>query len=105
MHVESTLDTLYDVSGGNLLLSPAPVMTYYHGLENPTVLFSGFDLWSWTRSDAQALVDFVLRDVWGLAPAGPRTAAARSASGLAGVRQTSTGAMRSRRLDPPRARP
>ncbi len=105
VHVESTLDTLLEASGSALLTSPAPVMTYYHGRDNAACLFSGFDLWSWTRSDAQALVDFVLRDVWGLAPAGPRAAAARSASGVAGGRQTRTGAVRSRHLDPPRARP
>jgi hypothetical protein len=104
VRVESTLDTLYDVSGNNLVLSPAPVMTYYHGLENAPFIFSGFDLWSWTRGDAQALVDFVLHDVWGLQPTGPG-AAFRSTSGVAGARQTKTAAARSRRLDPPRARP
>jgi hypothetical protein len=43
-------------------------------------MFSGFDIWSFTRSDCQALVDFVLQDVWGLgrsAPVPPAHAAAR----------------------------
>jgi len=53
VHLASTLDTLIDASSTGLLTSPAPVMTYYHGRDNAVCLFSGFDLWSWTRSDAR----------------------------------------------------
>jgi hypothetical protein len=68
------LDSLYRAI--TFLLPPTPeqrvTMTYYHGSENPPVMFSGFDIWSFTRSDCQSLVDFVLSDVWGL----PRTGSA-----------------------------
>lgn len=68
----STLDTLYVALGG-----PAganrPVMTYYHGSENPAVgkprsynVFSGFPIWNFRRVQQIALVDFVLQDLWRL---------------------------------------
>ena len=62
----STLDTLYEVSSPQLCVSPAPAMLYYHGRDNAPFVFTGFDLWSWSRSDAQGLVDFVLGDIWGM---------------------------------------
>ena len=43
-----------------------PVMTYYHGYEKGPVMFSGFDVWSWSRADCARLVDAVLTGVWGL---------------------------------------
>ncbi len=43
-----------------------PVMTYYHGAECGSVVFSGFDIWSWSRPDCVRLVDAVLGGVWGL---------------------------------------
>ena len=66
----STLDTLYEFRGGALATNvtgerPA-CMTYYHGMGGPPVVFTGFDLWSWSRVDCAALVDFVLQDVWGM---------------------------------------
>ncbi len=70
VRMESALDTLMEASGGGLLRSPAPAMTYYHGRENGSVIFSGFSLWQWTRPDAQALVDFVLNDIWHMTRAG-----------------------------------
>jgi hypothetical protein len=70
---ESALDSLYRAI--TFLLPPTPAqrvtMTYYHGEENPPVMFSGFDIWSFTRADCQSLVDFVLQDVWGLTKSVP----------------------------------
>lgn len=65
---ESTLDTLYQVI--TFALPPIPerrvTMTYYHPLHQPPFMFTGFGIWDYTRSDCQALVDFVLQDAWGL---------------------------------------
>jgi len=46
-------------------------MTYYHGQESSPVVFTGFDVWSFTRADCQGLVDFVLQDVWGMTKTAP----------------------------------
>ena len=43
-------------------------MTYYHGSESGSVVFSGFPIWQFQRSQCAALVDFVLQDIWGLLP-------------------------------------
>lgn len=69
-----SLDTLYVASGGGVPVRPVtsgdaglnPCMTYYHGIENGTVVFSGFDIWSFKRSQCVQLVDAVLQDLWGL---------------------------------------
>lgn len=66
----ATLDTLYKVSGGGL---PPPiqnphnvVMTYYHGPGVPQgFIFTGFDVWSWKRTQCQDFVDFVMQQMWG----------------------------------------
>jgi len=100
VRVESALDTLLDVVGGTIQPSPSPAMLYYHGRENGPVLFSGFDLWSWSRTDAQALVDFVLRDVWGLTRSGSTAAAAPASAAAGPVR-----GVRARRLDPAARQP
>lgn len=70
VRMETTLDTLMRTVGVGILQSPAPAMTYYHGRENGSVVFTGFSLWQSTRPDAQALVDFVLSDIWKLSRAG-----------------------------------
>jgi hypothetical protein len=68
----SALDTLMDVKGPQLpnldsfSLTPFPVMTYYHGVNKPEFVFSGFNFWMWNRADDLKLVDFVLQDVWKL---------------------------------------
>ena len=68
----SVLDTLYYIVGGNS--APAqPVMTYYHGREVGPVVFSGFPLWYFQRSQAMQLGDFVLQRIWGI----PRAALPR----------------------------
>jgi hypothetical protein len=41
------------------------IMTYYHGLENGPLFFSGFDIWSGNRGDLAQLVDFVM-GIWGV---------------------------------------
>jgi hypothetical protein len=67
----SVMDTLF-VATGVPAPQPAPspyvpaCMTYYHGSDNGAVLFSGFDLWTFTRPDLIKLTDFVLQQVWGL---------------------------------------
>ena len=78
VHEVSTLDTLYLTSGGTALAN-SPVMTYYHGLDYPPVVFSGFNFWYWRRSQCVALVDFVLGQIWGLArdAGAPRVATAQ----------------------------
>ena len=62
----ATLDTLYLTVGGVVGPIPRPLMTYYHGRENQPLVFSGFDIWYWQRSQCIQLVDFVLQSVWGL---------------------------------------
>jgi hypothetical protein len=101
--IESALDTLYDATGGVLLIDPAPAMIYYHGRENAPVVFTGFELWSWTRSDCQALVDFVLGDIWKLSKS-PTRAGARPASTMLPAPRPATSRV-SARLDPRRMRP
>ncbi len=81
----AALDTLYELQGGLLATATTgrrPVaMTYYHGVEGPRFVFSGFDLWTWSRRDVQGLVDFVLQDIWGMSRSAP--ASAPRASGRA----------------------
>jgi hypothetical protein len=71
---QSTLDTLYFVSGG---VAPygRPVMTYYHGFEGGPTVFSGFPLWYFQRTQASRLSQFVLTDIFQI----PRAATARFA--------------------------
>jgi hypothetical protein len=66
--VESALDTLYVTQSG-ASGSGWPVMTLYHGAETPRFVFSGFPLWYFQRSQAIALTDFVLQNVFGLSRA------------------------------------
>ena len=76
IRMASVLDTLMMLEGGNLKNSIDPLtgaqmyqnvaMTYYHGLETPPVVFSGFNLWSYSRTDCIRMVDFVLQRIWGL---------------------------------------
>jgi hypothetical protein len=68
----AVLDTLYKASGIGL---PGPtqnyenvVMTLFRGSRVAPMLFSGFSIWDFRRTDEQALVDFVLQDLWGLTP-------------------------------------
>jgi hypothetical protein len=69
----STLDTLYEASGADL---PMPsvnphnvLMTYAHGTDSPQgFLFTGFDIWTFKRTQCKAIVDFVLRRMWNLTP-------------------------------------
>jgi hypothetical protein len=65
----SVLDTLVQATGAQLLLSPAPAMTWYHGGAAQQFVFSGFAPWDFARADAITLVDFVLQDIWGLSRA------------------------------------
>lgn len=80
----SGLDTLFEAAGGGL---PRPnenphnvIMTYAHGPKLPQgFIETGFDLWSFKRSQIKPLVDFVLRRMWNLDP-NAVIAPARSAS-------------------------
>ena len=49
-------------------------MTRYHGLENAQFLITGFPIWNFRRSHCQALVDFVLNQLWDVYPSAPSTA-------------------------------
>jgi hypothetical protein len=68
----STLDTLMKFQGGTLVTTngatathlEAVCMTYYHGVQSPEFVFSGFNIWSWARQDCISLVDFVLQEIW-----------------------------------------
>ena len=77
---QSTLDTLYKVTGSALQTDIGPsglqsvVMTRYHGLENQEFLFTGFSIWTFKRSHCKALVDFVLQQLWGMTPSVPTRA-------------------------------
>jgi hypothetical protein len=42
------------------------IMTYYHGLETPPLMFTGFDIWDGNRANLIQVVDFVLQGTWGL---------------------------------------
>jgi len=75
----SALDTLYYLAGGTLTTLQTgriPVsMTYYYGTESPRFVFSGFDLWTWSRQDCVGLVNFVLQEIWGMYPTNQPSAA------------------------------
>jgi hypothetical protein len=73
--LQSTLDSLYVVTGGTSTPG-TPIMTYYHGSEGGPVVFSGFPVWFFQRAQCQALVDFVLQDIWGLSRSSPPAATA-----------------------------
>ena len=80
-----------DISGDGRNYRSFPVMTYYHGFDNAPMILTGFDLWTFSKPDLVALVDFVMQQLWGLpkttivgpaaarAPAAPIPAAARAA--------------------------
>ena len=67
------LDSLYRADAPNLPPRPENVcMTNYHGQENGGVVFTGFDIWSWRRTQCRQLVDAVLQGIWWMrrAPSG-----------------------------------
>lgn len=64
--VVAVLDTLYETVGGQSGTGH-PMMTVYHGSENAQVIFSGFPIWYFRRSQAIDLADFVFQRMWGLA--------------------------------------
>ena len=88
--VRAALDTLYELQGAGLataLTGQRPAtMTYYHGVESPRFVMTGFDLWTWSRQDIVGLADFVLHDLWGMDRAAPapraRPALARGVPGV-----------------------
>lgn len=75
--LRSTLDTLYTLSGGTYPAGSV-VMTVYHGKDNPRVIATGFDLWSYNRTQLQRVVDGVMQGIWGFVPYGPRAASLAS---------------------------
>ena len=69
---QSDLDSLYGVTGP-ILQPPAvnPVniaMTIYRPAQLPAVVWTGFSLWNFQRTQCQLLVDYVLRQEWGIQP-------------------------------------
>jgi len=75
---QSTLDTLYNAAGGSVP-GVLPVMTYYHGLQSPQMVFCGFPLWFFQRAQVQELSDFVLQEIFGFARGPAATQPARVA--------------------------
>lgn len=71
-NLQPALDTLYATNGG-AVGSGKPLMTLYHGGEHAPLVFSGFPLWYFRRSQAIPVADFVLERFWGL----PRRPVAR----------------------------
>ena len=73
----SALDTLYKVTAGALQPDTglgavqSVVMTRYHGVDNTEFILTGFSLWNFQRAQCEALVDFVLQQLWGLPRNGP----------------------------------
>ena len=69
-HEAAALDTLFELRNGSLSTNMTgfrPVaMTYYHGTQGPQFVFTGFNIWTYSRQDDIKLVDFVLQQVWGL---------------------------------------
>ncbi|MEO5616506.1 MAG: hypothetical protein ABIS67_01935 [Candidatus Eisenbacteria bacterium] len=61
----SVMDTLYSVSGGTLPPNTT-IMTVYHGSENPRIIVTGFDLWSYQKVQLRQIVDAVLQGMWGM---------------------------------------
>lgn len=92
------IDSLYRAVGSTLVapsLNPANTcMTVYPARElwgvndfpaRPTLIATGFDLWSFQRVQTRGLVDFVLGQLWGLPPAGPSARASRAAPATPGI--------------------
>jgi hypothetical protein len=67
----AALDSLYRVVSLDIPGTNNVVMTYYHGTEGGPVIFSGFDLWNYRRTQCAGLVRFVLGDIWGIPQTGP----------------------------------
>jgi hypothetical protein len=85
----SALDTVLSVEGAGIVQPQDNrrnvVMTVYPAWErdpSAKLVFSGIDIWSWRRSHSQALVDFVLRGLWGLNPS-PTAAEVRATAPVA----------------------
>ena len=83
---ESALDSLYVVQGSGVPIGTGNVaMTVYHGVDNARCIWTGFDMWTFQRSECIALVDGVLQGIWGLSRApvarGPEPLPALAGSG------------------------
>lgn len=78
--LRSTLDTLITVSGGTFAAGGV-VMTVYHGKDNNRVIATGFDLWTYNRTQLQKVIDTVLQGIWGLAPQSLARVRAQSSAG------------------------
>jgi hypothetical protein len=91
----SVMDTLYDIQYPPTGSGPAfPIATYYHGLENSSIVFTGFDPWEFSKVDFVALNDFVLQDIWHLTKTGtpsPSRPASIAASGALRAPTSSAG--------------
>ena len=130
---ESVLDTIYTSQESQVAYVDRPIMTYYHGIEFKKVdfdssvidtieatrdtlvldpakfVYCGFPLWTFSRTQQIALVDFVLQDIWGLTREDvPRNAISQRSVTAAAAPPTSVrrlGAQAARPLTPPGARP
>ena len=65
------LDTLMKVTLSGSFVGTFPCMTAANDPRGGTVVFSGFDLWSWRRSQCVQVIDAVLNGYWGLQRSAP----------------------------------
>uniref|UniRef100_A0A832I3D8 Fibronectin type III domain-containing protein n=1 Tax=Eiseniibacteriota bacterium TaxID=2212470 RepID=A0A832I3D8_UNCEI len=72
---QSALDTLYYAVGASLVppaSNPRNVaMTVYPAWQrdpSAKIIFTGFDIWSWRRTQCKSILDFVLQQLWGEFP-------------------------------------
>jgi hypothetical protein len=75
---EPVLDSLYVVQGSTVPIGTGNVaMTVYHGADGGQCIWTGFDFWSFQRSECIQFVDGVLQGIWDL----PRAPVARGPAG------------------------
>jgi hypothetical protein len=74
------LDTLMQATLYGGLPGTFPCMTAVSGPVNGTLVFSGFDLWSWRRAQCAQVIDAVLNGYWGLQRSAPVARPATEAS-------------------------
>lgn len=84
----SAIDTLFSAAGSTL---PPPsenlvnaCMTISPTLDfgpRPQVILTGFDIWSFRKTQCRAILDFVLQRLWGITPTAPNLAAGAQPGG------------------------
>jgi hypothetical protein len=54
--MESAMDTVYSVVGG-FLPANSTLMTVYHGRDNARIIVSGFDLWTYRKTQVRQVIE------------------------------------------------